>query len=295
VLWNQSAQEQNAAVFLDASLAKCSDKEARVWRDNAPAAPIHINDNRFTVTVAPKGIIALAIPADVHPRLQSHVYADAPAVTGTSHREIDASFGRVHAMLLSAGRGLTSAYVYTDALPEQVIAARLHWRQGDGPWREMIDDIYPYEFSPDLRDDAGTFECVLEVLNEHEQIQRAPLIALGGPPSTATPALQPFPKPSAVELIDPPKFSDDFIAYLQRAANGSHFGLRSDHRYYPYSTPQGRRIAARQMVWDLSLYATGCTQEEAERHFRSDLGRAQLSLQKTLGMRTPPVDFERLD
>jgi hypothetical protein len=38
-------------------------------------------------------------------------------------------------MLLSLGRGLTSAFVYTEALPESAISARLRWRQGGGPWK----------------------------------------------------------------------------------------------------------------------------------------------------------------
>jgi hypothetical protein len=50
------------------------------------------------------------------------------------------NIGPVHAMLLRAGRGLTSAFVYTEALPENVIAAKLRWRQGNGAWQELTDD-----------------------------------------------------------------------------------------------------------------------------------------------------------
>ena len=72
--------------------------------------------------------------------------------------------------------------------------------------------------------------------------------------------------------------TDEFVAYIQRAANGDNFGLRADGRFYPYSTPQGRRIAWRQPVWDKALFARGCTRAEAEQRLRADLGRTLAEL-----------------
>src|SRR5205823_9538382 len=197
-------------------------------------------------------------------------------------------------MLMRAGRGLTSAFIYTEALPENVISARLRWRQGDGAWHEMDDDIYPYEFSPELRDDAGDFECVFEIEDVRQKIQRSPVITLsladgaqpdreavripaGASRDADTPvrdvsrsgnveskirAASATPRTGVSALQDLPPLSDDFLAYLQRAANAHNFGLRADGRFYPYSTPQGRRIAWRQPVWDKSLFARGCTRAE---------------------------------
>ncbi|MBM3860782.1 MAG: hypothetical protein FJ395_14175 [Verrucomicrobia bacterium] len=75
--------------------------------------------------------------------------------------------------------------------------------------------------------------------------------------------------------------SDDFVAYIQRAANGDNFGLRADGRLYPYSTPQGRRIGWRQAVWDKTLFAKGCTKAEAEQRLRADLERTLAALRAT--------------
>jgi hypothetical protein len=66
----------------------------------------------------------------------------------------------------------------------------------------------------------------------------------------------------------PVPLNDELVAYIQRAANGDNFGLRADGRFYPYSTPQGRRIGWRQPVWDKALFATGCTRAEAEQRLR---------------------------
>ncbi len=75
--------------------------------------------------------------------------------------------------------------------------------------------------------------------------------------------------------------SDDFVAYIQRAANGDNFGLRADGRFYPYSTPQGQRIGWRQPVWDKALFAKGCTKAEAEQRLRADLERTLSALRES--------------
>ena len=305
-LWNQSFREEQAVVALDSRLVQCdAARDARAWRANASAAPVRVENNRLNVTVPPKGIVAFAIPAAVHPRLQAGLYdTHSPPLPTASYADTTAPFGRVHAALLRAGRGLTSAFVYTDALPENVIAARLLWRQGDGAWQRLTDKVYPYEFSPELRDDAGDFFCVFEIEDAKQQVIRSPVIALAA--GNAVPAA-PSPPASSGLIVEPPPVmpepgggvpaatGDDFIAYLERGANGSSFGLRSDGRFHPYSTPQGRRIAFRQLVWDNDLFARGCTRAEAEDRLRAELRGAAVALEKALAARQPPVDFARLD
>lgn len=305
-LVNQSFRDERASITLDHALAECRDGDARCWRNNTPAEPVSVASNALSVVVPAKGIVALAIPANVKPRLQAKLYdADSAALPAQSFTTVSASFGKIHATLLRAGRGLTSAFIYTEALPENVIAARLRWRQGDGEWREMTDDIYPYEFTPELRDDGGTFEAVLEIEDVNQRRQRSPAITLTTSasaaklPTGATPAI----KAPAISITaaggtvtsSAPVVTDDFIAYLQRAANGDNFGLRADGRFYPYSTPQGRRIAWRQIVWDKSLFANGCMRAAAERELRASLSRTLLGLERALAERRPAVDFAKLD
>jgi len=153
-LMNQSFREERATVTLNRDLVEC-------------------NSNRLAVTVAPKGLAMFALPATVKPRLQAKLYdVAAPALGSGSHTNV----GPVHAMLLRAGRGLTSAFVYTEALPEDVIAAKLRWRQGDGAWQEMTDDVFPYEFSIDIGE--GDLQCVFEIEDTHQQLHRSKLITL---------------------------------------------------------------------------------------------------------------------
>lgn len=87
-----------------------------------------------------------------------------------SYREVDASFGKVYAMLISMGKGLTSAFVYTDALPEKVIFAEFRYRQGNGEWKEVRDEIFPYELSTHIDESIGDFECIVEIENAEQEI-----------------------------------------------------------------------------------------------------------------------------
>ncbi len=305
-LWNQSFEEQNATITIDRTRVQCDpSRDARTWVDNAPAQPQRITDNQLAVKVSAKGIIAFAISAKVIPNLQAKLYDDTlPALPGPGMIETEAPFGKVHAMLLRSGRDLTSAYVYTEALPENVIAARLRWRQGNGPWQEMTDNIYPYEFSPELRDDAGDFAAVLEVEDVHQNTLRSSVLRLPLSQSSDQSAPTPPPeiRPISVAKASPSTnnlpsnlVSDDFITYVEAAANGNEFGRRTDGRFYPYSTPQGRRIGWRQAVWDDALFAKGCTRETADEQLRLELRRTLGDLKAALAARHPAADFDTLD
>ena len=302
-LWNQSFKAETVVVTIDPALAKCdSSKPARVWTDNKPSSAINIADNRFTITLSPKGITAFAIPAETKPRLQARLYdSSVPKLGADSFKNVDAPFGPVHAMLIRAGRDLTTAYIYTEALPEDVISARLRWKQGNGEWQTLTDDIYPYEFSPALKDDDGDFACVFEIEDTHQKILSSPVISLTDGPSEAKPvgappalAVAPLPTVSSASITANPPLSDDFVEYFKKAANPDNYGLR-DGRYYPYSTPLGRRIAWRQQIWDKALYADGCTPQEAEVHLRADLARSQEYIKTLLASRAPPIDYAKLD
>ena len=305
-LVNQSFRDESASVTLDRALAECRDGHARCWRNNMPFQPQVIENNAFRVAVPAKGIIALAIPATVKPRLQAKLYdAESTALPKQSFTTVATSFGSVHATLLRAGRELTSAFIYTEALPEDVITARLRWRQGDGTWQKMEDDVYPYEFSPEIRDEAGNFEALFEIEDVNQQWHRSPVITLAVNtsskplPTTASPSSETL-KTQKSALSDltsssPPILTDEFIAYLQHAANGDNFGFCADGRFYPYSTPQGRRIAWRQPVWDKRFFAEGCTREEADRQLRAELSRTVSELTTVLAKRQPAIEFEKLD
>ncbi|MEI7728297.1 MAG: hypothetical protein WCO56_01945 [Verrucomicrobiota bacterium] len=300
---NQSSHETRAQIHLKPELAVCPDGPARQWRNNQIAEPLFVQDNRFGLAVPAKGIVALTIPAAVKPRFQANLLAaDNPALGAGSFQQFQTSFGQVHAMLLRAGKGLTSAYIYTDASAEDVIAARLLWRQGAGAWHEMTDAIFPYEFSIELSDDGGDFQCCFEVEDTQQKIQNSPVLVLkltggpaapaGPPPLASSPFIAPFPRKRS-PAPESFRVSDDFLGYLKGAANPQQLGLRGG-RFYPYSTPLGRRIAYGLEVWDKALYAQGCTPAEATARLRAELAQCAGELTERLARQPNPVSYDRL-
>jgi hypothetical protein len=294
---NPSARAERADVVVSGVLAECRSEAARCWIDNRPVPPPTVSENRLSIFVPAKGIVALAIPAKVKPRFQAKLYgADAPALGSQSYDRCHTPFGEVHALLLTAGRGLTSAFVYAEAKPENVIAARLWWRQGREAWRQQTDAIYPYEFSPELTADAGDFHCVFEVENAQGEMQRSRLVTLqlgdvrSEPPANDAPPSVPLPvglgrtaRESLVLAV-----SDDFLAYLKTASNPQKLGWTNQH-FFPYSTPLGRRIAWGLPIWDKALFAKGCTEAEADAQFRRELEYAAVETDAILKKRTPPA------
>jgi hypothetical protein len=111
--------------------------------------------------------------------LQAKLFDPAAPVLGdASIASVTAPFGKVHGMLLSMGRGLTSAFVYTDALPEDVVSARLRYRQGSQDWKIVEDEIFPFEFSIWMDEAAGDFEGMIEIETTRLEKQESPLIVL---------------------------------------------------------------------------------------------------------------------
>jgi hypothetical protein len=300
---NQSGREESADILIDSTLARCTEGEAHAWVANAPTASVRVAANRLRVTVPPKGIAALAIPATIREGLQSKLSAkDVPVLGAGSFADTDTAFGKVHAMLLSAGRGLTSAFVYAEVKPQHVIAARLRWRQGDAEWQEETDAIFPYEFSPALRDDGGDFQCVFEIEDAQQKVQRSPQFTLrlsGNQPASFDAASSGNETPIAAARTPlapgPAEFvlDADFFDYLKQASNPKRLGFQ-DGRFFPYSTPHGRRIGFGLVVWDKRLFAEGCTEAEANAQLRAELFHAHSELQAMLAKRVPVLTIESL-
>ena len=178
--WNQSFRAEQAVVRLNNKRVVIpGDAQMRNWEDNQPAVTRPWPGETLTFCIPAKGIQAFAIgPAETRKTLQAKIFDPAAPQLGTgSIKTLETPFGKVHGMLLSLGRGLTSAFVYTDALPEHVITARLRYRQGGGEWKSLQDDVFPFEFSVWLDDDAGDFDAVMEVETTRlEKVESGPLV-----------------------------------------------------------------------------------------------------------------------
>ncbi len=181
-LWNQSFKVEKVKIELNPDLVNCSGKHtARVWKDNLNSGTLNVYDNKFEFEISPKGIIAYAIDGvEVKTRLHSKMF-DEESITLDEKSivtDLNTPFGKVHGMLITMGRGLTTSYVYTEALPEDVISARLKYRQGSGNWQEAVDTIFPFEFTTQIEEEKGDFEFILEVENAKQKILRSDTVTL---------------------------------------------------------------------------------------------------------------------
>jgi hypothetical protein len=180
--WNQSFEEEQVQVTLKPERTNISSgKVIKAWLQNQKVAEgFKLSGNQLQFSVPAKGILAFAITgAQLHQRLQAKIFdPEAVRLGPDSFCISDAPFGKVHAMLLSMGKGLTNAFVYTDTLPEDVISAKFRYRQGNDEWKEIKDEIFPYELSTWINEKAGNFECILEIENTNQQIQKSHIVRL---------------------------------------------------------------------------------------------------------------------
>jgi hypothetical protein len=179
--WNQSFKNEDVIINLNKDLVDCKGTHtARLWENNADKGTIDISDNRIDFKISTKGIVAYAIDGvEAKTKLQKKMFDQKAIDLGPeSIKTIDAPFGSVHAMLISIGKGLTTSFVYTDALPENVIKATFKYRQGDGHWLEMTDGIFPYEFTTQIDESKGDFKCVMEIENAYQEIQKSEVVTL---------------------------------------------------------------------------------------------------------------------
>lgn len=181
-VWNQSFHDEQVRVDLNPDRVgwKAAPVSYRVWVDNEKHANGTMRDGVLEFSLPAKGLVAFAIDGvTAKTWLQSAMFSDkGPALGPGSIGSVQADFGKVQGMLISMGAGLTNAFVYTDALPENVNRVTFRYRQGDGEWKTHEDAIFPYELSVPVDEQAGDWECVVEARMSDLRILSSPALRL---------------------------------------------------------------------------------------------------------------------
>jgi hypothetical protein len=151
----------------------------RVWQENKTAHGTTMRHGEIGVTIAPRGITALAVDGlKVTPLFQPQVFnAGAARLSAASHAEINTPFGKLTSMLISFGSSLTSGYVWLEATEKELKEARLNVKQ-DGEWKQMIDAQYPFEFSLPVKGDDPNIEFWVEGVTLDGRSVRSASVAL---------------------------------------------------------------------------------------------------------------------
>lgn len=120
-----------------------------------------MRDGRFTVTVAPMGLTAVAIEGlAVTTRFQHKLLAAAPEQAWrTDYLELP--FGGARAMVLNFGPAAKTAYVYLQADDSVFKEVALTYSVGNEK-RTVTDAAYPFEFTVPLATDATEFYFQLQ-------------------------------------------------------------------------------------------------------------------------------------
>ncbi|PWU08680.1 MAG: hypothetical protein C5B50_29105 [Verrucomicrobia bacterium] len=138
---------------------------ARVWQQNQSASPTTLQDGKLTVPVAGHGITAIAIDGlSPVPDFQTDVLDKTIRATASSSHLVftNSSLGQINAMILTFGRGLSSAYIWLSADAAVMSQAKLIYRLPGHNWSEQVDASFPFEFRVPLSDNEPQFEFRIE-------------------------------------------------------------------------------------------------------------------------------------
>jgi len=175
---NRSASTQVFTANANTNRATFLAGTARRWLNNSGSSNYALSTaNQITnFSLGGKGIVAFAIPnttfaaRPIHDKMFS---ALAPTLTLDNSYKTAAlpspytGANTVYGMLLSLGKGLTTAFVYSDAQAANTISATLTYQQGT-TIQTIVDKIFPYEFSFPYDDTAGgPLQCTFTIKDKN--------------------------------------------------------------------------------------------------------------------------------
>lgn len=178
VLTNQSPSAVATRVTLNPGLIGLPGAGAAAtivaWRDGKlqPVQPLAA-DGAIDVAVTPAGITAVIVRG-VQPRVTFQRLALAsdvkPLPREGSTCELNFRGARAVAMRFGAG-DLTSVYAYLPDFDREIVRSILHYRQGNGAYTVVTDDVFPFDYTlPTKTDDPVEFYFEVTLKNgTHEQ------------------------------------------------------------------------------------------------------------------------------
>jgi hypothetical protein len=145
----------------------------RVWQENQQQSSSVLENGSMLVDLAASGLTVLIVEnvtvktGLVHSSIfGSPDYSLSPASLSRTNEE----FGKMVGMIISFGPELTQAYCYTNAKAHfhqdgDADHVKMHYSLNGGPWKTVIDEIFPFEFSIKLAPDATEFSFYFDKVN----------------------------------------------------------------------------------------------------------------------------------
>jgi hypothetical protein len=149
---NQSEKEVTTSVTFNAEVFPAAGQgkyRVKTLAGDPAGNSNELSDGRMQVTVAPKGITAVAIEGlNVVPRFQDKLLKAAPE-QAWKQDYVELAWGRTRAMVLNFGPAARTAFIYLQADDDEFRSATLDY-EVNGQKHSITDDAYPYEFTVPL-------------------------------------------------------------------------------------------------------------------------------------------------
>lgn len=156
VFTNQCGQPVNTEVTIGSLLPDVNGKNFDLWRQNEKTTGGTVSGNRFQVSVEPNGVTAVAISGvAVHTDFQQKLLTNTTRNQWTSCYEPSIAVGNSRAILLNPSDSLTRLFLFSTDAKGLHTTARLDYSIDGGAWKQMTDNVYPFEFSVDVNDGAS--------------------------------------------------------------------------------------------------------------------------------------------
>jgi hypothetical protein len=150
--WNQAVSTEVMLNTEKVNLVPGKKYRVRYIADNQAETTGEMVNGKFDVKVTANGITAVIIE-DIDPEVK---FQDKLLTESTSWtKDYDATEDDVvRAMILNLGKASTTAYIYLTANDKHIAAAKLVVNG-----TEMIDNVYPYEFTVPINENTTTFNA----------------------------------------------------------------------------------------------------------------------------------------
>jgi hypothetical protein len=165
ILMNESSQEEKAAVRFSADALKFDAKTVKtvaLIQAGAPVATLPLRNETADVVLPPHGLIMLRLDG-VKVEVAAHQLFPEPKPSpnpGYVALKTDAGV-EVRAAAIQIAPGPWDAYVWCTASPKQARKVTLHFTAG-GPWQQLTDSEYPFEFSLPVAQPNAAFRFYAE-------------------------------------------------------------------------------------------------------------------------------------
>ena len=172
---NQSLDKQHSVITLDSDrIALNENSKVIVLAGNKKGKTIRLNGNQFEVDVDGEGLTNICVEnVDLKVGFQEKMLTKSGKWTKDYH---NGEYGRC--MVLNFGGQAPHVFNYIEGGTNMYKRVGLSYRVDDGKWIDMLDCVFPFEFSIDLPKDASKFEYKYIIVDEQNDTIRTPVETL---------------------------------------------------------------------------------------------------------------------